>query len=160
MLLFKTQDLKIAVASIPLFYAIYNVSYALFSWPAGRLADMWGSGKIIFLGYLFLILGYLVLNFSSSTFILIVGFLFVGVFSALTDGVQRSHLSHLVDDRHKATAYGYLNAASGFGALIAGVGGGYVWQNFGDTIAFALAVGVILFGLLLFLIGNTVKDAL
>jgi hypothetical protein len=47
--------------------------------------------------------------------------LFVEVFSAFTDGVQRSHLSRLVEDRYKGTAYGYLNAAVGFGALVAGV---------------------------------------
>ena len=153
-LLFKTQDLKIALASIPLFYAIYNVSYALFSWPAGKLADMWGSSKIIFSGYIFLIFGYLILNFSSSSFILIVGFLFIGVFSALTDAVERSHLSLLIDDIHKGAAYGYLNAASGFGALVAGVGGGYIWQNFGDTLAFVLAVGVIIFGLFIFAVSK------
>ena len=65
--------------------------------------------------------------------ILVVGFLLVGAFSAFTDGVQRSHLSRLVEDRYKGTAYGYLNAAVGFGALVAGIAGGYVWQQFGDT---------------------------
>ena len=44
-LLLKTRDLSIAIASIPLFYAISNISYALFSWPAGRAADSLGNGK-------------------------------------------------------------------------------------------------------------------
>src|SRR5665811_177888 len=142
-LLFKTQDIGIAITSIPLFYMIYNVSYALFSWPAGRVADSLGSGAVIFTGYIFLILGYLILILSSASWILVVGFLLVGVFSALTDGVQRSYLSHLVEDRYKGTAYGYLNAAVGFGALIAGVAGGYVWQQFGDTTALIAGACVI-----------------
>ena len=45
-LLLKTRDLEIAIASIPLFYAISNISYALFSWPAGRAADAWGTGRL------------------------------------------------------------------------------------------------------------------
>ena len=96
-------------------------------------------------------LGYLVLIASSSPAILVVGFLLVGVFSAFTDGVQRSHLSRLVEDRYKGTAYGYLNAAVGFGALVAGVAGGYVWQQFGDTTALIAGTCVIAAGLAVFL---------
>src|SRR5674476_943702 len=149
--LLKTRDLGLAIASIPLFYAISNVSYALLSWPAGRASDAWGTGKIIVIGYGFLMLGYLVLVVSSSPVILVVGFLLVGVFSAFTDGVQRSHLSRLFEDRYKGTAYGYLNAAVGFGALIAGVAGGYVWQQFGDTTALIAGACVIAAGLAVFL---------
>ena len=149
-LLLKTRDLGMAIASIPLFYAISNISYALFSWPAGRAADIWGTEKIIVIGYGFLILGYLVLVASSSPAVLAVGFLLVGVFSAFTDGVQRSHLSDLVEDRYRGTAYGYLNAAVGFGALIAGVAGGYVWQQFSDTTALLAGACVIALGLVAF----------
>src|SRR5450759_1901982 len=150
-LLLKTRDLGLTIASIPLFYAISNVSYALLSWPAGRASDAWGTGKIIVIGYGFLMLGYLVLVASSSPVILVVGFLLVGAFSAFTDGVQRSHLSRLVEDRYRGTAYGYLNAAVGFGALIAGVAGGYVWQQFGDTTALIAGACVIAAGLAVFL---------
>jgi MFS family permease len=150
-LLLKTRDLGLTIASIPLFYAISNVSYALLSWPAGRASDAWGTGKIIVIGYGFLMLGYLVLVASSSPVILVVGFLLVGAFSAFTDGVQRSHLSRLIDDRYKGTAYGYLNAAVGFGALVAGIAGGYVWQQFGDTTALIAGACVIAAGLAVFL---------
>jgi MFS family permease len=98
---------------IPIFYAISNISYALFSWPAGRAADAWGTGKIIVIGYGFLILGYLVLVVSSSPAVLAVGFLLVGIFSAFTDGVQGSHLSRLAEDRYKGTAYGTSMRRSG-----------------------------------------------
>ena len=153
-LLLKTRDLGVAIASIPLFYAISNISYALFSWPAGRAADAWGTGRIIVIGYAFLILAYLVLVASSSPAVLAVGFLIVGIFSAFTDGVQRSHLSHLVDDRYRGTAYGYLNAAVGFGALISGIAGGYVWQQLSDTTALIAAACVIALGLAVFLFGS------
>ena len=150
-LLLKTRDLGIAIAAIPLFYAISNISYAIFSWPAGRAADAWGTRKIIVIGYGFLILGYLVLVASSSPVVLAVGFLLVGIFSAFTDGVQRSHLSNLVEDRYRGTAYGYLNAAVGFGALIAGIAGGYLWQQFNDTTALIIGTCVLAVGLAVFL---------
>ena len=79
-----------------------------------------------------------------------VAFLLIGVFSALTDGVQRSYLSHIVEDQHKGTAYGYLNAAVGFGTLIAGAGGGYLWQHASDTTALLVGMGIVIAGLVLF----------
>jgi MFS family permease len=151
LLLFKTQDIGIAIASIPLFYMIYNVSYALFSWPAGRVADSVGSGSVIVVGYAFLILSYLVLNISSTPLILIVAFLCAGVFSAFTDGVQRFHLSELIREKYKGLGYGYLNAASGFGALIAGAGGGYMWQHYGDTLTLIVAMVIVFVGLGIFM---------
>jgi len=157
-LLLKTRDLGIAIASIPLFYAISNIAYAVFSWPAGRAADVWGTGKIIVIGYGFLMLGYLVPVASSSPLILVIGFLLVGVFSAFTDGVQRSHLSHLVEDRYRGTAHGYLNAAVGFGALIAGIAGGYVWQQFSDTTALITGACVVALGLAGFLFGSMAQE--
>ena len=153
-LLLKTKDLGLAINSIPLFYAISNISYALFSWPAGRAADAWGTGTIIVIGYGFLILGYLALVASSSLVVLVVGFLLVGIFSAFTDGVQRSHLSHLVEDRYRGTAYGYLNAAVGFGALIAGIAAGYVWQQFSDTMALITGACVVSLGLVAFMFSS------
>jgi MFS family permease len=84
---------------------------------------------------------------ASAVWILVIGFLLLGVFSALTDGVQRCYLSNLVAEEKKGAAYGYRNGAVGFGALIAGVGGGYVWQHAGDTIALLVAAGVVLAGL-------------
>jgi MFS family permease len=156
-LLFKTQDIGIALASIPLFYMIYNVSYAVFSYPAGRIADELGSGSVIFVGYLFLLLGYVVLTISSASWIFVIAFLLVGVFSALTDGVQRSYLSHIVDDQYRGAAYGYLNAAAGFGALIAGAGGGYLWQHASDTTALLVGMGIVIAGLALFSFDRTMK---
>jgi hypothetical protein len=80
--------------------------------------------------------------------------LLVGIFSAFTDGVQRSHLSHLVEDRYKGTGYGYLNAAVGFGALIAGIAGGYVWQQLGDTTALITGACVVGLGLVAFMFSS------
>jgi len=42
-------------------------------------------------------------------------------------------VSRLDEDRYRGTANGYLNAAVGFGALIAGITGGYIWQQFSDA---------------------------
>lgn len=156
-LLFKTTDIGLVIASIPLFYMVYNLSYAIFSYPAGRVSDVIGRTGVIMAGYLFLLLGYVVLAYSENSIVLFVAFLLIGVFSALTDGVQRSYLSNFIDEKYKATAYGYYNAVVGFGGLISGVVGGYLWQHMGDTFALFVACGVVIFGLLVFAYGLTSK---
>ncbi len=149
-LLFRTSDIGFAIASIPLFYMISNLAYAFFSIPAGKIADAIGARKIIFAGYLSLIAGYFVLDISYSLLPLIIGFLFIGLFSALTDGTQRAYVSNIIPKEHKGKAFGYMNAAVGFGLLFSGIIGGYLWQNFGDTFTLTAGSIVICVGLLIF----------
>lgn len=138
-LLLKTQSIGLTLASIPLFYLLYNLSYAGFSFSAGSMSDRIGSRNIIAAGYLLLIVSYILLAFAENTALLVIAFLVLGLFPALTDGVQRALASELSSDEHRGSALGYVNAISGIGLLLAGVGGGYVWQQFGVHYALALA---------------------
>jgi MFS family permease len=146
-MLLKTQSIGLTLASIPLFYVLYNISYSVFSIPGGKLSDKFGPKKIIFTGYLFLIASYIILLFDSSLGLLVVGFLVLGIFPALTDGVQRSYAAMLTDEENRGGAYGLVNAVVGFGALIAGIGGGFIWQRFGPSTAFFISIIVIIIGL-------------
>ncbi len=148
-LLLRTQEFNFSTASIPLFYMIYNFSYAAFSLPAGGCGDKFGEKKILTLGYIFLISSYIIFIFADSTVLFIVGFIMLGLFPAFTDGVSRAFASKLVGDDRRAGAYGLLNAGSGFGALIAGVTGGLIWQHFGAITAFLVSGTFILIGLIL-----------
>ncbi|MEO8638184.1 MAG: MFS transporter [Candidatus Taylorbacteria bacterium] len=149
-LLFRAKDIGFIIASIPLFYMIYSISYALFSAPAGRVADKIGEKKVIFFGYFALLAGYLVLGTAQSLLMLIAGFLLVGVFSALTDGTQRAHVANIIPGGYHGSAFGYLNAVIGFGYLFAGIVGGYLWQNFGAVSALGASVIAVILGLILF----------
>lgn len=157
-LLFKTKDLGFLIASIPLFYMIYNISYAIFSTPAGKIADRVGNEKVIFTGYVILLFGYIVLIFSHSLNILILGFLLLGTNAALTDGMQRAYISNLIDTDYKGEAYGYFNAVVGFGALFSGIIGGYIWQNYSDNTALIISSIVIIIGLVLFIVTTKMKN--
>jgi len=148
-LLLTTQHLGLALASIPLFYLIYNLSYASFSFPAGKLSDRAGAKRVITIGYLVLIAGYALLAVSEHVALLVISFLVLGLFPALTDGVQRALASELSTEGRRGSALGYVNAISGIGLLLAGIGGGYVWQTFGLGPALALGSALILVGLVI-----------
>ncbi len=150
-LLLKTQSIGLTVYSVPLFYTVYNLSYAAVSMTAGRMSDKHGTRSLIIAGYLILNVSYLALYFASSVPSLVVSFLILGLFPALTDGVQRAHAAKLTAEEQRGSAYGSLNAVSGIGVMAAGIGGGYIWQFFGPSWALLVATITVVVGLLLFI---------
>lgn len=153
--LLKTESIGLVIADIPLFYMLYNVSYAAFSTKAGALSDRIGARTIIFIGYVLLLLSYVALNFSTGVFSLAFSFILFGLFPALTDGVQRAFASQMTADSARGAGLGWLSAASGFGALMAGIGGGFLWQTYGPAAAFLAAGLVIVTGFVLLLSSTT-----
>ncbi len=151
-LLLKTSSLGLVIADIPLFYMIYNISYAAFSFSAGTLSDRIGAKKVIVLGYIMLLAGYVVLGVANSLAVVIAGFFVLGLFPALTDGVQRSFASQLSGEELRGGALGLLNAANGFGVLFAGIGGGYLWQAFNPITALAAAAAAVVAGLIMLVV--------
>ncbi len=151
-MLLKTKSLGLIIADIPLFYAVYSISYAVFSIPAGKISDRIGARAVISIGYLLLLGGYFIINRASSMPVLFCGFLFLGLFPAFTDGVQRSLAAQLSVPELRGGALGLMNASNGIGALLAGIIGGYLWQVYNPTTAFFAASVFIGIGLLIFLI--------
>lgn len=151
-MLLKTQSIGLIIADIPLFYMVYNLSYTAFSMAAGNASDRIGARTVILVGYGVLLMSYVLLGIAHSVWPLITGFLVLGFFPALTDGVLRAYASQLTSEDMRGSGLGWLNAANGLGALIAGTGGGYIWQVYGPTVAFAAVSAVLVCGLVLFFV--------
>lgn len=145
-LLLKTQSLGFALADIPLFYMLYNLSFAGFSLRAGGMSDRMGPRTVMRIGYIVLILGYIFIAYASSMLTLVLAFLFLGLFPALTDGVARALAAELSHEERRASAYGFVNATAGFGLLFAGIVGGYLWQNYGVNVALFVAGAFVVAG--------------
>ncbi|HBB44058.1 MAG TPA: hypothetical protein DCZ83_01570 [Candidatus Yonathbacteria bacterium] len=97
------------------------------------------------IGYVVLLIGYFVVALASGAITLALGFLLLGLFPALTDGVARALAAELSPEDHRAGAYGLVNATAGFGLMFAGIAGGYIWEHFGANYAlFAGGVVVVL----------------
>lgn len=143
-----------ALALIPLVYAAYSLSFTLFSMKAGEIADKIGPEKVIVAGYIVLLISYLIIGIVETPPAVFGGFIILGFFSALTQGVQRAYTSLHTDPDHRGAAFGYFNAAIGVGAMLAGIVGGLIWQFGGASLALLLASLVILFGLLVFVLGT------
>jgi MFS family permease len=158
-LLLKTRTLNLTIADIPLFYMVYNIAYAGFSIPAGRMSDRLSTWTVIPVGYATLLIAYLALDLASGVWTLAAAFFLLGLFPALTDGVQRSLASQITGEDIRGVALGSLSAATGFGALVAGAGGGYLWQVSGAGTTFLVASSLAVVGLLLFFYAKNVRAA-
>jgi MFS family permease len=51
-LLLRARALHVDPAQILLLYLVYNISYALFSYPAGRVSDVLGRKMVLVAGYI------------------------------------------------------------------------------------------------------------
>ena len=156
-LLLTTQALGLTIADIPLFYMVYNLSYAGFSMSAGKMSDRFGARIVMCLGYAALLIGYLSLKLAQWPWLLAGAFLILGLFPALTDGVQRSLAAQLSSEELRGGAMGLLNAAVGLGALTAGVIGGYLWQTAGPATTLLAAGVAVVVGLVLLLVSSAQK---
>jgi MFS family permease len=65
-LLLKANTLNLTIADIPLFYMIYNIAYAPFSIPAGRMSDRFSAWTVIPIGYVTLLIAYLALDLANA----------------------------------------------------------------------------------------------
>jgi len=156
-LLLKTTSIGLVIASIPLFYMVYSISYSGFSYISGKLSDEKGSTRILKVGYLALIAAYTGIAFANSSWLLVFSFVVLGIFSATTDAAQRAHTSKVVDLSKRGTAFGLLNASIGFGAMISGIAGGYIWESYSPVTALLLASIVVVIGLFVMQISVRMK---
>jgi len=156
-LLLKTTSIGLVIASIPLFYMVYSISYSGFSYISGKLSDEKGSTRILLFGYLALIAAYIGIANANSAYLLVLSFVVLGIFSATTDSAQRAHTSKVVDFSMRGTAFGLLNASIGFGAMVAGIVGGYVWQMYSPVLAMTVASMIILIGLIVMSVSKKMK---
>lgn len=156
-LLLKTTSIGLVLASIPLFYMVYSISFSGFSYISGKLSDEKGSNRILLFGYLALIASYVGIIFANSVWFLALSFIVLGIFSATTDASQRAHTSKAVEMKYRGTAFGLLNACLGFGMMIAGIAGGYTWQVYGPVIAMVIASTIVVIGLIVLRISVGIK---
>jgi len=151
-LLLRAQDIGVALAFLPIIYFVYNITYAVFSTPAGMLSDRivhrntFRIGMLIFSGTYFL--------FARVSSVSAVWALFAvyGFYGAFTEGVGRAIVADLVEERLRATAYGVYHAFTGVALLPAGVVFGVLWDRFGAEASFSYGAILGSLALIVFLV--------
>lgn len=157
LLVLRSPEVGLGLVSATFFYFVTKLALVGASIPFGKYADSFGKRKIVSIGFMFAFAAYLIFIMAHSFWMLFVSFVFIGFYYAATDGIQRAMVARLVGPEIRATGQGFLNAAIGISALLAGAIGGALWTYIGAQAAFVYAATMSFVGLVLFLILMNVR---
>lgn len=107
----------------------------------GPVVDRIGARPTITLGWLVYIAIYLSMAFFSDPFVVGALFLVYGLFHGLTEGPQKSLVAALASQRSKGTCFGWYGLVTGVLSLPAGLIFGWLWDRFGQEVAFSTSAG-------------------
>jgi len=109
-------------------YLVFNIAYALLSFPAGMLADRLGSKYVYAFGLICFAITYAGLALTDDWMIAVALLVVYGGFSAANDTVGKSWAAKLAPAHLQLKAQARLQGFSGFGILIAGIWAGLAWN--------------------------------
>lgn len=118
-------------------YIFYNLIFALFAWPAGRLADKVGLKTIFTAGLLIFVVVYAGMAFLDGQVAFFGLFFFYGLYAACTEGVSKAWISNTCLQEERATAIGTYEALRSVTTLAASSLTGLLWHYIGPGVAFA-----------------------
>lgn len=136
LLLVKANEIGVKVAFIPLVYLVTSIVSVLLAIPMGILSDKIGKEKLLVGGYLVYALVYFGFGFSSDFKVIISLFALYGLYSAMTDGVQKAFVSDVVDKNKKGTGLGLYNALLGITLLPASIIAGLLYDHIDSSVPF------------------------
>jgi MFS family permease len=149
-LLLRASEIGFSSLTIIVAYLAYNISFALLSYPFGRMADRKGFSSIFIFGLLAFTVTYGLLGygFSSTMFLPLIGiFVLYGAFGAVEDGMAKAWLSLHVSEEYKATGIGFYLFFNSFALLFASFGTALIWKYAGGGVALS-AVAVLSLGVI------------
>lgn len=135
-LFLRAQDVGIAAVAIPLLYAFSNLIFASFASRFGQLADRIGPEKILTVGYLVFALTHVGFAFFASSRTVWILFALFGVFSAMTESIQKTITIRISDPELKGTMLGLMHTTVGIVQLPASILAGFLWQTISPAAPF------------------------
>jgi len=160
-LLLRLSDALGGATYVPLLWAGIHVVKASLSTWGGGLSDRFGRKRMIIAGWIVYALVYFAFAMSTSAPVFIAWFLFYGVYFALSEGAEKALVADLTPAERRGAAFGWYNATTGIGALIASVLFGELYEHFGAPVAFmtGAALAGVAAVLLVFIPTDTIKDS-
>ncbi|MCL6558803.1 MAG: MFS transporter [Firmicutes bacterium] len=122
--------------TVILLYLLYNVVYAVLSYPAGRLSDKIGRKYLLISGYF--LYGAVYLGFALITRKEYVWLLFAayGLYIAAAEGVEKAFIADVAPEELKGTMLGLHATLVGIGLLPASFIAGVLWDVFNASAPF------------------------
>lgn len=135
-LLLKAKQAGLNDTAVIGIYIFYNLVYALFSFPAGILADKVGLKRVLVLGLLIFAATYLGMAYVTSIYAIAAMFLLYGIYAAATEGISKAWITNIADKKDTATAIGTFTGFQSICTMLASSLAGLIWFKFGASATF------------------------
>ncbi|HEY3130568.1 MAG TPA: MFS transporter [Acidobacteriota bacterium] len=138
-LVLRAQSIGIPVTRAPLLGLVFNITYTLFSWPAGHWSDRFSRGGMAAAGYIVFAAVYLVFAIAPSTRAIWLAMACYGLFYAFTNPVLKALVVETVAPEVRGRALGVYFFVTSVAMLLASVITGEVWKYHGARVPFYLS---------------------
>jgi MFS family permease len=116
-------------------YIMYNIVFAIGSYPLGALADRIGIKKVFIAGLCIFSTVYFLFGFAHSSVVIFTGFFVYGIYAAATEGISKAWITNLTKS-NTATALGFYTSCESICTFLASAIAGALWTSFGSTTTF------------------------
>lgn len=152
-LFLRSKQLGLATIYVVLAYVLYNVVYALSSFPAGITSDRVGRKKVLLVGFIIYGLVYLGFALADNTIYIWPLYAVYGLYIGFTEGIGKALIGDIVNHELVATALGLYQTVIGISVLVASAVAGVLWTKvsfsapfyFGAAMAFLGSAAFYLF---------------
>ena len=140
-LLLQTKQITSDDSKVLMVYIFYNLVFALFALPLGRLADKIGMKKMIVFGLVLFSMVYAGMGLTGDFRVVLLLFFLYGIYAASTEGVAKALISNLVPKTATASAIGFYAGWNSICAFVASSVTGLIWYFVSPEAAFFWSAG-------------------
>ncbi len=141
-LVLRAGSIGIPVSQAPLLGLVFNITYTLLSWPAGKFSDRFSRSNIAAAGYFVFAIVYLVFALAPSQLAVWTTMAFYGLFYALTNPVLKALVVEAVAPEVRGRALGIYYFLTSVTTLLASVITGQLWKVYGPRVPFYFSSGI------------------
>jgi MFS family permease len=129
-ILLKSSDLGVSEDTIPIVYAVINVTHTAIGIPSGIFADKFGKEKVLIIGYFLFALSALFMAILSGNpyYAFLLAAIF-GLYIGISETVQRAVVPKYIPSELRGTAFGIYNLILGASFFVSNVVFGFLWDN-------------------------------
>jgi MFS family permease len=141
-LVLRAGNIGIAASKAPLLGLVFNITFTLASWPAGKFSDRFSRSMIAAAGYFVFAIVYFVFALAPSQLAIWLAMAFYGLFYALTNAVLKALVVESVAADVRGRALGIYSFFTSVTTLLSSVITGSLWKVYGAAIPFYVSAGI------------------
>src|SRR5271165_5812501 len=141
-LVLRAGNIGIPASRAPLLGLVFNITFTLASWPAGKFSDRFSRSAIAAAGYFVFAIVYFVFAIAPSQLAIWLTMAFYGLFYALTNPVLKALVVESVAADVRGRALGIYSFLTSVTTLLSSVITGALWKFYGAAVPFYFSAGI------------------